>query len=234
MNVTTEKNSIKYWAEDDQPREKMMNKGRNALSDAELLAILLSSGNRDESAVALSKRILKDSQNDLNLLARLTLADFKKYNGVGDAKAVTIAAALELGRRRKLSDKQELIKVVSSGTAYEEVKQYFEDLNHEEFWVILVNRASQIINISQISKGGVSGTYVDGKIIFKTAIDKLASGLILAHNHPSGNLQPSIEDKKLTKKLREFGDFIEIPILDHLIITDKGYFSFADEGILRV
>ncbi len=234
MNVTTEKNSIKYWAEDDQPREKMMNKGRNALSDAELLAILLASGNRNESAVALAKRILKDYQNDLNLMGRLTLADFKKYKGVGDAKAVTIAAALELGRRRKLNDKQELVKVVSSGTAYNEVKQYFEDLNHEEFWVILVNRASQIINISQISKGGVSGTYVDGKIIFKTAIDKLASGLILAHNHPSGNLQPSVEDKKLTKRLREFGDFIEIPILDHLIITDKGYFSFADEGILRV
>lgn len=228
-----EKISIKNWSEDDRPREKLLLKGKSVLSDAELMAILIGSGNNDESAVELSRRILKDAaENNLNKLARLTVADLMKFKGIGEAKAISIIAALELARRRKPEDNEDKIKVSSSKSAYDFIKGDMMDLPYEEFWVLHLNRANQIIFKSMISRGGVAGTVADTKLIFKTAIEKLSSAVILCHNHPSGNLKPSEADIKLTRRLSETGRIMEIPVLDHLIVTDNGYFSFADEGLL--
>jgi DNA repair protein RadC len=225
-------NNILSWAEEDRPREKLMLKGRAALSDAELIAILIGSGTRELSAVDLSKLILHSVGNNLNELAKLSINDLMKFKGVGDAKAISIAAALELGRRRKESDVVKKAKITSSGDAYQAMRPYLLDLSHEQFWILLLNRASEVIRPFQVSIGGVAGTVADPKIIFKSAIEHLASAIILVHNHPSGNLTPSQADLDLTKRVKEAGRLLDIPILDHLIFGDNGYYSFADKGIL--
>lgn len=224
--------TIKKWAEEDRPREKLILKGKAALSDAELIAILIGSGTTKMTAVQVSQIILSSTANDLNQLAKLSLADLKKFNGIGEAKAISIIAALELGRRRKASEPQKRIKITSAEDIYEIMKPHLLDLPHEEFWVCFLNRANQVIKKEQISAGGVSGTVVDSKIIFKRALEELASSVILIHNHPSGNNKPSQQDVQLTKKLKEAGRTLDIPVLDHVIFTDHNYFSFADSAIL--
>lgn len=224
--------NIKNWAVEDRPREKLLLKGTAALSDAELIAILIGSGTAKMSAVELSKKMLQQVGNDLNELARLSVKDLMKIKGIGEAKAVTIIAALELGRRRKNQQTEERPKVTSSQQAFDFLKQDLMDLPHEEFWVLLMNRANRLIKKKRISEGGVSGTVADPKIIFKLALDELASGVIVAHNHPSRNLQPSQTDIDLTKKLKEAGRVLEIQLLDHLIIAGHQYYSFADEGLI--
>ncbi len=232
MNTYASKLSIKAWAEEDRPREKLLQKGRHALSEAELIAILIGSGNKKETAVELSQRILASCSNDLNRLAQLSIQDLMKFNGVGEAKAISIVAALEIGRRKKETAAKPKEKINSSKDVYHIILPRFEDLPHEEFWIILLNKSNTVISINPISKGGVAGTVVDIRIILKTAIDSLASGIILCHNHPSGNIQPSEQDIKLTRKLKESAMMMDIQILDHLIITNTQYLSFADEGLL--
>jgi DNA repair protein RadC len=223
---------ILSWAEEDRPREKLLLKGKAALTDAELVAILIGSGTRDLSAVDLSKIILQKANNNLNELAKLSIKDLIKIKGIGEAKAISIAAALELGRRRKESEVVRRPRISSSRDAYEQIQPYLLDLPHEEFWLLLLNRANEVIRPVQVSQGGVSGTVADPKIIFKLAIECLASAIILIHNHPSGNLKPSEADKDLTRRLASAGKLLEIPILDHLIFTDTSYLSFADEGLM--
>ena len=225
--------SIKTWAEDDRPREKMLLKGKSSLSDSELIAILLGSGSRHKSAVELAQEILINSSNDLSKFSKSTFTDLIKFKGIGEAKAITLLAALELGKRRKDSEVTKKMKISKSNDIYSYIRDKFFELKHEEFYIVLVNRANEIIHTEQISKGGLSGTVCDGKIIFKVAIDHLASSIILCHNHPSGQLNPSNEDLLLTSKMIAFGKMIELPILDHLIFTDNGYFSFADEGLMK-
>ena len=227
-----QKLSIKNWSEEDQPREKLMAQGRQILSDAELIAILIGSGNREESAIELCKRILNESQNNLNELAKLTVSDLTKFKGIGEAKAISIVAALELGRRRKSEEILEKVQVSSSNQVYEYIKSVLTDLPHEEFWIVLLNRANKIIGKQLIGRGGVSQTTADVKVIFKKSIDKLASAIILAHNHPSGNLKPSPSDISLTKKVVEGANLLDLKVLDHLIIGDGNYLSFADEGLI--
>ena len=222
---------IKSWAEEDRPREKLLDKGRHVLTEAELIAILIGSGSKDETAVELSKRILSSVGNNLNELGKLTVQDLNKFKGIGDAKAISIIAALELGRRRKPETvKRE--KIITSKDAYEIMKPSMMDLPHEEFWLLMLNRANLVTKKELISRGGVSGTVVDTKIIFKTAIVNYASSIIICHNHPSGNLKPSEADIKITKNIKDAGKIMEIPLLDHLIITDNGFYSFTDEGLL--
>ncbi|MFM6976172.1 MAG: DNA repair protein RadC [Sphingobacteriaceae bacterium] len=223
---------IKSWKEEDRPREKLMIQGRRNLSDAELIAILIGSGSKNESAVELSKRILNTFDQDLNQLGRLSVPELSKFKGIGEAKAISIIAALELGRRRKEQIIPEKHKIIRSREAYEMLRSYFDDLDHEEFWIILLNRASQVLSKHLISKGGQNGTIADPKIIFNTALLHHASCIMLAHNHPSGNIKPSQADIILTQKLREAGKLLDIQIVDHLIFTDNGYFSFADEGLI--
>lgn len=230
-----EKNSflnIKNWAAEDRPREKLLLKGTAALSDTELIAILLGTGTASMSAVDVAKNILKSVDNNLDALAKLTVKDLTKIKGIGAAKAITIVSALELGRRRKAVSTQERPKISASKDAYEQLKGELIDIPHEEFWMLMLNRAHRIIKKQKISLGGVHGTVADPKIIFKVALDELASGIIVAHNHPSGNLTPSQQDIDLTKKLKEAGKLLEIQLLDHLIIAGKNYYSFADEGLL--
>ncbi|HAQ70733.1 DNA repair protein RadC [Salibacteraceae bacterium] len=224
--------SIKSWAEDDRPREKFMAKGRSALSDAELIAILIGSGNKNESAVELSKKILSSVGNNLNRLGQLSLNDLMKFKGIGEAKAISIISALELGRRRKTLGDDKTVKIESSITAFEALYPYLADLDHEQFYTMLLNRSNKVIDIVKISQGGVSGTVADSKLIFKSAVEKLASGIILAHNHPSGNLSPSQADITLTRKLQEAGKLLDISVLDHIIIANNEYFSFADQGMI--
>lgn len=224
--------TIKTWAEEDRPREKLTLKGKSVLSDAELIAILIGSGNKKESAVELSKKILASINNDLNKLAKLSISDLTKFNGIGEAKAISIIAALELGRRRKNTEVEKRVTIKSSNDAYNVIADVLSDLPHEEFWVLYLNRKNEVIKKENISKGGVSGTIADSKIIFKTAIEQLASAIILSHNHPSGGLKPSAADISLTKKLKETGNILDIPVLDHLIIGEKSYFSFADENLM--
>lgn len=224
--------SIKTWAEEDRPREKFAIQGKSALTDAELIAILISSGNREESAVELSKRILVSVSNNLNELGKVNLADLMKFKGIGEAKAISIAAALELGRRRKGSEVLKRIKINTSYKAFEQLTAELSDLKHEEFWVLILDRQNKILEKKCISSGGVTATIADAKLIFKPAIEKLASGIILFHNHPSGALKPSEQDIQLTKNLKITGKTLDIPILDHLIIANNKYFSFADEGYM--
>lgn len=223
---------IKSWAEEDRPREKFATKGKNILSDAELLAILIGSGNRKESAVDLSKRILASVSHNLNELGKTDLTYLMEFNGIGQAKAITIAAALELGRRRKAAESIKRPKIDSSASAFDQVEAELSDLKHEEFWILLLNQQNQIIDKRSISSGGVSSTIADAKLIFKPALEKLASALILCHNHPSGNLKPSQADIALTKKLVEAGKVLDVNVLDHLIVANNKYFSFADEGLM--
>jgi DNA repair protein RadC len=224
--------SIKTWAEEDRPREKFLLKGKNALSDAELLAILIGSGSLDETAVDLCKRLLASINNNLNALAKLSLNDLQKFKGIGQAKALTIAAAMELGRRRKEISPDEKFQVRCSSDAANFMRDKLEDLGHEEFWVLYLNRNNRIIRSELISRGGIAGTVVDVKIIIKSAVENLASAIILFHNHPSGNPKPSHEDISITKKLSEASRLFDIQINDHIIFIENGYTSFADEGLL--
>ena len=224
--------TIKSWSEDDRPREKMMTKGRLALSDAELIAILIGSGTRELSAVQLSQSILSKAENNLNNLSRFSIDDLMKFKGIGKAKAISIFSALELARRKSATVKDKRSKIKSSKDAFNELMGGFLDLSHEEFYILLLNRANEVIGKEQISKGGVAGTVADGKIIFSHALSKKASGIILAHNHPSGSLNPSEADLHLTQRLVSFGKYIDLEILDHLIFSDNNYFSFADEGVM--
>ena len=222
---------ITNWSEDDKPREKLMLKGKSALSDAELIAILIGSGSRSESAVDLSKRILASVDNNLNALGKLSISQLMTFKGIGEAKAISIIAALELGRRRRSEDAIELKKVTSSKVIFEIMQPIIGELPHEEFWIIYMNNSNKVISKSQLSKGGITGTLVDVRIVFKTALEMGATALILCHNHPSGTLVPSEADKQITRKLKLAGESLEIKVLDHLIITEASYFSFADEGI---
>ncbi len=224
--------NILSWAEEDRPREKLLLKGKAALSDAELIGILLGSGTVSLSAVDVAKQILASVDNNLNSLAKLTVNDLKRFKGIGEAKAITIVAALELGRRRKASELPAKQSITASKDIFDLMHPHLIDLPHEEFWIVLLNRANVVIKKVQISTGGVAGTVADPKMIFKAALEHLASSVILVHNHPSGNLKPSQADKELTAKLREAGRWLEIPVLDHVIVAEKHYFSFADEGIL--
>ena len=224
--------NLKAWAEEDRPREKFLLKGKGSLSDAELIGILLGSGNRDETAVELGKRILASVEHQLNTLGKLDVKALMKFKGIGEAKAITIAAAMELGRRRKAEEVVEKPKITSSQTAYQQIADVLEDLPHEEFWVLLLNRANQLIEKRNVSKGGVSGTVADAKLIFKPAIEKLASSVIICHNHPSGNLKASQADLKLTRKIVEAGKSLDIAVLDHLIVGNQAYLSLADEGLM--
>lgn len=225
-------NTIKSWSESDRPREKLEEKGRRALTDSELLAILIRSGSRDESAVDLAKRMLKTVDNDLTALSRLTVKDMAQFKGIGKVKAITIVAALELGSRRATAQAVEKKKITSSKDAVEVFKGQLADLPYEEFWIMMLDRANKIIDIENISKGGISGTVVDARIIFKNAIQNLASGIILCHNHPSGNNKPSQNDISLTRKLKDAGMLLDINVLDHIIISGSSFYSFADEGAL--
>ncbi|MES2591081.1 MAG: DNA repair protein RadC [Bacteroidota bacterium] len=223
---------IKSWAEEDRPREKLMDKGRQVLTEAELIAILIGSGSRDETAVELSKRILASVGNNLNELGKLSVQELNKFKGIGDAKAISIVAALELGRRRKDTETVKRVKITASKDVYDLMKPSMMDLPHEEFWMLVLNRANLVIKKELISRGGVAGTVVDTKIIFKTACENYASSIIICHNHPSGNLKPSDADIKITKNIKEAGKIMEIPLLDHLIITENGFYSFGDEGMI--
>lgn len=223
--------SIKNWAEDDKPREKLMLKGKQALSDAELIAILIGSGSRNESAVSLSKRILASVDNNLNALGKLSLKQLMEFKGIGEAKAISIAAALELGRRRRVEETVELKKISSSKAVFEIMQPLIGELPHEEFWVLYLNNSNKVIHKSQLSKGGIAGTVVDIRLVFKMALEQNATSLILTHNHPSGKLEASNADKEITQKLKLAGEQLEIRVLDHIIITEKGYLSFQDEGI---
>jgi DNA repair protein RadC len=222
---------IKSWAEEDRPREKLSGQGRRALTDAELIAILIGSGSRNETAVELSKRILHHYDNDLNKLGKASINELSNFKGIGEAKAISIIAALEIGRRRNETESKAPDIIATSSDAYHIMRRHLVDLNHEEFWIILTGRSSKVLGKELVSKGGLSNTLIDLKIIFSAALQHKANGIILVHNHPSGSLKPSQQDIMLTKRITDAGKIIDIKILDHLIITDNGYFSFADEGL---
>ncbi len=224
--------NIKDWNPEDRPREKLLLKGTSALSDAELIAILIGSGTANLSAVEVSKKILLHGKNNLNELAKLSVKELMKVKGIGEAKAITIVAALELGRRRKDVNVDEKPKINTSKDVFDLIKGDLMDLPHEEFWVLLLNRANLVIKKKRVSEGGVSGTVADPKIIFKMALEELASGIVMAHNHPSSNLTPSQSDRDLTKKMKEAGKFLDVTLFDHVIVAGNKYFSFADEGLI--
>lgn len=224
--------SIKSWAEEDRPREKLSGQGRRALTDAELIAILIGSGSRNETAVELSKRILIHYDNDLNKLGKASIAELCKFKGIGEAKAISIIAALEIGRRRGETETKAPDEIRSSRDGYNVMRRHLMDLNHEEFWIMLIGRSNKVLAKELVSKGGLSGTVADPRIIFHIAIQHQASNIIMVHNHPSGSLKPSREDLMLTKKIVDAGNLLDIKVLDHLIISDAGYFSFGDEGLL--
>lgn len=223
---------ISDWSIEDRPREKLVIKGRESLSESELLAILIGSGSNKESAVQLCRRILNDVGNNLNSLARLDIADLIKYKGIGEAKAISIIAALEIGRRRQLSEPAKRAQISSSLEAYKVIGPQLRDLPYEEFWLLLLSSSNKLIKRILISQGGVTATVVDSKIIWKHAVESLASSMILVHNHPSGNLKPSRQDIDLTNKIAEASKFMDIRVNDHIIIGEDSYFSFADEGLL--
>jgi len=223
---------IRHWSEDDRPREKLITKGKSALSDAELIAIVIGSGSRNETAVGLSQRILAQSQNNLNALGKLSLKQLTTFKGIGEAKAISIIAAMEIGRRRRLEDPLPLTKITSSRTVFEIMQPIIGDLPHEEFWVLYLNNSNNIINKIQLSKGGITGTVVDVRLAFKVAVEHSATGMILCHNHPSGTLVASDADRQITKKMKLAGESLDVKVLDHLIITEADYYSFSDDGIL--
>ncbi len=227
---TSTKSTLKTWAQDDQPREKLLSKGKESLSNSELLAILLGSGSKNETAVELAKRILEQCENNLIELSKLSINDLKKFKGVGVVKAITIEAALELGRRRQLSDAKEFAKITCSRDSYNFFKSKMEDLKHEEAWIIYLDRGNKVISVENISKGGLHATIIDHKIIFKKAIELNSSNIILAHNHPSGVLTPSKQDIQMTKQIFQAGKIMDINLLDHLIISSTSYYSFADDN----
>ncbi|MFK5891483.1 MAG: DNA repair protein RadC [Flavobacteriaceae bacterium] len=232
MDNKKEYQGIKSWHEADRPREKLLKKGCFALSDAELIAILIGSGSRNETAVDLAKRILASVDYNLQTLAKLSVEDLMQFKGIGEAKAISIITALELGKRRRLEKALEIKKITSSKSVYELMQPLLGDLKHEEFWVLFLNNANVVLSKQCLSKGGLTGTLVDTRLVFKPALSQLATGIILCHNHPSGTLKPSDSDKQLTQKIKDAGLTLDIKILDHLIITEKAYFSFADEGLI--
>ena len=224
--------NIKDWALEDRPREKLLYRGIGSLSDAELIAILIGSGNQEETAVELSRRIMGKVRNNLNELGKLNVENLKSFKGIGDAKAISIIAAMELGRRRNHSTALEMNKITCSNDVACYLRPLIGDLPHEEFWTLLLNRQNKVIDTQRLSQGGITGTVIDVRLVLKMAIEKHATSLIFAHNHPSGNLEASDADRKITKQLKDAGVVMDIPLLDHLIITQGGYFSFADEGLL--
>lgn len=232
METYKERITIKSWAEEDRPREKLLSLGRRSLTDAELIAILIGSGSRQETAVELSKRILHSLGNDLDKLGRLSVNELSKFKGIGEAKAIAIISALELGRRRRETEVPKITQISCSKDIFNLMSRYYADLGHEEFWIVLLNRANHVLSQHIISKGGQAGTVADPKIIFQAALENRAASIILSHNHPSGNLKPSQADINLTRKLRDAGQLLDIAVLDHVIFTNTSYFSFADEGML--
>ena len=224
--------SIKNWADDDRPREKLVQKGSFVLSDAELIAILIGSGSWEESAVELSKRILASVNHNLNELGKLSVNQLMRFKGIEEAKAVTIAAALEVGRRRRMEDTSKITKIKSSHDVFELLYPLIGELPHEEFWIVYLNNSNKVVHKAQLSKGGITGTLVDVRLVLKQALELGAVGIILAHNHPSGTLEPSTADKQITQKLKMATEALDIKILDHLILTQREYLSFADKGIL--
>lgn len=232
MNENSENLSIKKWAEGDRPREKLLQKGKNSLSDSELIAILLGSGSKNESAVELSKKILASVQNNLNELGKLSIQQLCKFKGIGPAKAITLLAAMELGRRRRQEEALELKKITSSQSVFELMQPLIGELAHEEFWILYLNNSNKVIEKFQISKGGITGTLVDVRITLRKALEVGAVSIILVHNHPSGNLKASEADKQLTRKLKTASESLDIKVLDHIIVTEKSYLSFADEALL--
>ncbi|MBN2611526.1 MAG: DNA repair protein RadC [Bacteroidales bacterium] len=222
--------SIKKWAVEDRPREKLMGKGIQALSDTELLAIILRNGTVELSAVELARQLLQHSGNNLNNLGKLTVKELTMFKGIGEAKAITIVAALELGKRRKLAGITDKPSIKSSRDVYDIFHPLLADLPYEEFWILLLNRSNRVVKKVKISQGGVAGTVIDNRLILKTAIENLASSVILCHNHPSGNLNPSEADADITGKLKVAAEYMDIKLLDHIIVADHAYFSFADEG----
>ncbi|HAE34994.1 MAG: DNA repair protein RadC [Chitinophagales bacterium] len=228
-----EKNyTIKQLSEEDRPREKLLNQGRQRLTNAELMAILIQSGSDRETAIELAQRILLSCNNNLQELGRLEVADLCAFRGIGPAKAITIVAALELGRRRQLSEAEDRIQIRSSRDIYAWMEPLLADLSVEEFWALYLNRGNRIIGKERMSQGGVSGTVVDVKVLLRNAVQRLCSAVVVVHNHPSGTLQPSQADIQLTKKLKQAAELMDIRLIDHLIIAGKGYYSFADEGML--
>ena len=223
---------ITNWSEDDRPREKLMLKGKAALSDAELIAILIGSGSQNQSAVELSKRILSSVDNNLNALGKLSLAQLTSFKGIGEAKAISILAAMDLGRRRRGEEAAELKQITSSKMIFDIMQPIIGELPHEEFWIIYINNSNRVLSKSQLSKGGITATLVDVRLIFKNALEIGATGIVLSHNHPSGSLKASEADIKITKKIKLAAESLDISILDHVIVGEHGYFSFVDEGIL--
>ena len=224
--------SIKLLAEDDRPREKFLLKGKNSLSDAELLAIIMGSGNREESAVDLARRILKSVNNNWHDLSKLTVKDLMKFNGIGEAKAISIASALEIGRRRASQEVPDRKKINGPADAFQIFRPHLADLQTEEVWAIFVNQNNRVLHFCQMSSGGITGSLVDVRTLFKTALEHFATGVFIAHNHPSGNLKPSEEDRRITKQVLEAGKILNVALIDHLILNQTSYFSFADEGLL--
>ena len=232
INEKATPKGIKSWATDDRPREKLLSKGPMALSDGELLAILIGSGTRELSAVDLARSILASVQNSISELSRLSINELIKFKGIGEAKAINIAAALEIGRRRRLKDSLQRRKILSSRDAFEIMHPLLSDNNYEEFWIITLNRGNIVKRTLRISEGSMAGTVADPKKIFKLALEDNAASVILCHNHPSGNLTPSNKDNEITQKCKSAGLFLDLPVLDHIIIGNDSYFSFADEGLL--
>jgi len=231
-NINKPSTSIKNWAIDDRPREKLLNKGSTSLSDSELLAILINNGNKEKSAVELAKDILKIGNNNLNELGKLTLKDFRKIKGIGEAKAITIAAALELGRRRQASAYLEKTVIRSSSDLANYLRASIKDYSYEVFAVVFLNKANKINHFEIISRGGITGTVADPRIILKMALEEDATSIVLCHNHPSGNLKPSRADEELTHKIKEAAKYFDIVVMDHIIVSEEGYYSFSDEGNL--
>lgn len=229
MSAYEQKLGIKHWAEEDRPREKLVQNGRRHLTDAELIAILIGSGNKIETAVDLSKRILLFYENDLAKLGKASIQELSKFKGIGEAKAISIIAGLELGLRRKESPAEERLKVTASRDAYLYLQNTFSDLNHEEFWILLLDRSNRIMGKHLISKGGQAGTVADPKMIFKVALEHNAASIVLAHNHPSGNLNPSDSDDKITRSLVTSGQMLNLLIADHLIFGHNNYYSYRDQ-----
>lgn len=228
----TRHRAINTWAEEDRPREKLLLKGRDALTDAELIAILIGSGTVGASAVTIAQLILDQAGGNLHELGKWSIKQFQHFKGMGEAKAITIAAALELGRRRQLSDLRERPRVANSRDAFNAIAPLLTDLHHEEFWLLLLNRNHEVFARERLSSGGTAGTVVDVKMLFKAALEGRATAVVAIHNHPSGSLAPSQEDINLTKRLAQAGQIMDLPLLDHLIISERGYYSFADEGMM--
>lgn len=224
--------SIKFLAEDDRPREKFLSKGKNSLSDSELLAIIMGSGNKDETAIELARKILASVNNNWHQLSLLSLKDLMKFKGVGEVKAISIITALEIGRRRANQEIPEKPIISNSNDAYLILKNHLSDLRTEEFWAIFLNQSNKVIHLSQLTHGGINQSMVDVRVLFRTALEHFSTGIIIAHNHPSGNLKPSREDIDITQKIKEAGKLLSIQLLDHLVITQNSYASFSDEGLL--